>query len=56
MGTCNNTSVVMVIGRDRRLKYLHSGPIRGAELEKVVGLISTLVAESEAAAPRDAGQ
>lgn len=44
----------MVIGRDRQLKYLHSGPIRGAELDKVVSVISGLVAESAAAS--DAGR
>lgn len=39
LGDCNDKSVVMVVGKDRRLKYLKKGEVRGGEIEKVVGII-----------------
>lgn len=50
-GDCNNQSVVVVIGADKKVKYLHKGPVRGAaEIDGVVKLIETLVVEMRGSA------
>ncbi len=46
LGDCNNTSVVVVIGADRRRKYVYKGAVRGAEIERVVALVGELVKDS----------
>lgn len=49
LGDCNNTSVILVIGHDGKLRYSFKGAIRGKEIEKVVALIQKLITEAEAA-------
>jgi hypothetical protein len=43
LGDCNNTSVVLVVGRDGQLKYVQRGGLKPAEIEAVVKLIDALV-------------
>ncbi len=50
MGDCNNTSVIIVIGADAKLKYVHKGPLRGADVEAATKLVETLVNELKAPA------
>lgn len=42
-GDCNNTSVVLIIGKDGKVKYVKKGPIRGAEIDQVVKLVEGLL-------------
>jgi predicted transcriptional regulator len=44
LGDCNNTSVVVVLGRDGRVAHVQRGPIRGDDIGKIVELIARLVA------------
>jgi predicted transcriptional regulator len=39
LGDCDDTSVVMVVGKDKRLKYIKKGKVRGAEIQKVIDVI-----------------
>lgn len=48
-GDCNNTSVFVVIGPDEKVKYIHKGPIRGAEVEAATKLVEGLVNDLKAA-------
>lgn len=50
LGDCNNTSVFIVIGADAKVKYVHKGPLRGADVETATKLVETLVNELKAAA------
>lgn len=43
LGDCNNTSVFILIGRDKKVKYIKKGPIRGAEIDAIVKLIEDLI-------------
>ncbi len=43
LGDCNNTSVVIVIGKDQKVKYIKKGPIRGAEIDMIVRLSEDLI-------------
>ena len=43
LGDCNNTALFILIGKDKRVKYIQKGPIRGAETEAVVKLIEDLI-------------
>jgi len=43
LGDCNNTSVFILIGKDRRVKYYKKGPIRGAEIDTIVKVIEELI-------------
>lgn len=47
MGDCNNTSVIVVVGIDKKVKYQFKGAVRGAEITKVVNLLKDLIAEAE---------
>ncbi len=42
LGDCNNQSVVMAVGKDKKLKYLHRGAVRGDDIEAFISLIETL--------------
>lgn len=42
LGDCNNTSVIMIIGKDMKVKYVHKGAVRGAEIDKVLKLVEDL--------------
>ncbi len=39
LGDCNDQSVFIVLGKDRRVKYLKKGAVRGREIEAVLELI-----------------
>ncbi len=43
LGDCNNTSVVIFIGKDMKVKYVHKGAVRGAEIDKVVKMVEDLI-------------
>jgi hypothetical protein len=43
LGDCNNTAVFILIGKDKRVKYVKKGPIRGAEIDAIVKLIEELI-------------
>ncbi|MDH7499469.1 MAG: YtfJ family protein [candidate division NC10 bacterium] len=43
LGDCNNTAVFLLIGKDRRVKYVKKGPIRGAEVDAIVQMIGDLI-------------
>ena len=45
IGDCDDKSVAMVIGKDKKLKYLKKGKVRGAEIEKVVKIIEAELAK-----------
>lgn len=49
LGDCNNTGLVIIIGKDKKVKFMQRGAIRGADLEKVTTLLKKLIAEAEAA-------
>ena len=48
IGDTNDTSVIIVIGKDRRVLYLKRGPVRGAEIDTVIHLIEGGMAAGEA--------
>lgn len=43
LGTCQDTSVIIVIGKDKKIKHLQRGAIRGKDITTVVDLIFTLM-------------
>lgn len=50
LGDCNNTSVVLIVGRDGKLLHVQRGPIRGGDIAKIVELVAKLIAEATPAA------
>ena len=56
LGDCNNKSVVLVVGKDKKLKYLRKGAISTvkdpqtgkSEADKVIDLLKQLIAEAKA--------
>jgi predicted transcriptional regulator len=46
LGDCDDKSVVLVIGADKRLKYIKKGKVRGAEIQKVVDIITAEVEQN----------
>jgi len=43
LGDCNDTSVFILIGADKKVKYVKKGAVRGAEITTIVNLIDSLV-------------
>lgn len=43
LGDCNDTGVVLVIGKDKKLHYIFKGGARGPEIDKVLKLIEGLI-------------
>lgn len=46
LGECNDTATILVIGKDKKVKYLHKikgAKIGSAEIAKVVGLVEALI-------------
>lgn len=43
LGDCNNTSVVIIIGKDMKVKYVYKGAVRGEEINKVVKMVEDLI-------------
>ena len=41
LGDCNDVSVVLIVGKDKRLKYIKKGEVKGAEIDKVVKILET---------------
>lgn len=54
----NNTSVIIVIGKDKKVRYVKHGPVRGKEIDAVINIIETAMqppaAEPPAAFPVEA--
>lgn len=45
LGDCNNDSVVLVIGKDKKVAHVQRGAIRGKDIEAIVALVEKLMAE-----------
>ncbi|MEW5741239.1 MAG: YtfJ family protein [Myxococcota bacterium] len=45
LGDCNNASVVLVIGKDKKVAHVQRGAIRGKDIENIVALVEKLMAE-----------
>ncbi len=43
LGDCDNVSVVIIIGKDQKVKFIKKGKIRGKEIDKVVSLVQAEV-------------
>jgi predicted transcriptional regulator len=59
LGDCNNTSVVVIVGKDKVVRHVQRGEIRGKDIETIVALVEKLMAEpapgeAPAAAPAPA--
>lgn len=57
LGDANNTSIIVVVGKDKKVRYVKSGAVRGDEIKKVIGIIEAAMgegAEAKAAAPAPA--
>ncbi len=52
LGDCDDVSVVLVIGKDKKVKYMKKGPVRGAEIKKVLDIIATELAKAEESKPK----
>ncbi len=50
LGDCNNTSVVVIFGADKKVKFIQKGPVRGADVDNAVKLVESIIAEMKAAA------
>lgn len=49
LGDCNNTSVVLIVGRDGKVAHVQRGPIRGDDIAKIVELVAKLIEATPAA-------
>ncbi len=49
LGDCDDESVIIVIGADKRVKYIKKGAVRGEEIDEVVAIVR---AEAEKPAPQ----
>jgi len=47
LGDCNEKDVVIVVGLDKKVKYLKNGPMTAAEVKRVVKLVKDLMAEAK---------
>ncbi|HON77441.1 MAG TPA: YtfJ family protein [Spirochaetota bacterium] len=45
LGNCNDKDVVIVIGKDRVVKYISNQPVRGAELQKLIDIVKAEMAK-----------
>jgi hypothetical protein len=43
LGDCNNNSVFILVGKDKVVKHVQSGPIRGGDIDAIVELITELI-------------
>jgi len=50
LGDCNNTSVFVLVGKDKQVKHIQRGPIRGADIDAILQKMTALL-EPTAAAP-----
>ncbi|MEW6433362.1 MAG: YtfJ family protein [Myxococcota bacterium] len=44
LGDCNNTSVVVIVGKDKKVAHVQRGEIRGKDIEAIVALVKKLMA------------
>jgi hypothetical protein len=51
LGDCNNTSVFVLVGKDKQVKHLQRGPIRGADIDAILAKMTALLEPTPAAAP-----
>lgn len=47
LGDCNEKDVVIIIGVDRKVKYLKNGKMNQAEMKKTLQLVKDLIAEAK---------
>jgi len=45
LGDCNNTSVVIIVGKDKVVRHVQRGEIRGKDIDTIVALVLKLMAE-----------
>jgi len=45
LGDCDDVSVVVVIGKDKKVKYVKKGAVRGAEIQKVLDIVASEIAK-----------
>jgi predicted transcriptional regulator len=45
LGDCNNTSVIVVLGKDKKVRHVQRGPVRGKDIDTIVALIEQLMKE-----------
>ena len=45
LGDCNDLSVAMLVGKDKKLKYIKKGKVQGDEIQKVVDMVAAEVAK-----------
>lgn len=45
LGNCNDKDFVIVIGKDRVVKYISNSAVRGAELQKVIDIVKAEMAK-----------
>jgi len=46
LGDCNNKSVVILIGKDKKLKYFKKGALSDSETKDTIALIKKTIAEA----------
>ena len=49
LGDCNNTSVFVLVGKDKQVKHLQRGPIRGADIDAILAKMVALLEPAPAA-------
>ncbi|HPB83909.1 MAG TPA: YtfJ family protein [Spirochaetota bacterium] len=45
LGNCNDKDVVIVIGKDRVVRYISNSKVSGAELQKLIGIVKAEMAK-----------
>lgn len=45
LGDCNNNSVVLIIGKDKKVHHVQRGEIRGKDIDTIVALVKKLMEE-----------
>jgi hypothetical protein len=51
LGDCNNVSVFVLVGKDKQVKHIQRGPIRGADIDAILHTMTALLEPAPAAAP-----
>ena len=50
LGDCNNTSVFVLVGKDKQVKHIQRGPIRGADIDAILAKMTALLEPAAAQA------
>lgn len=45
LGECNNNSIVLIVGKDKKVAHVQRGEIRGKDIESIVALVEKLMKE-----------